>query len=81
MKEIGAKGPASKQTIISFLLDGWGITLTDGVPLGNYNELISAGFANYSNGTMTKNWKTEYYQEPVPEPEIPIDSRFEILDL
>jgi len=71
------KGPASKQTIISFLLDGWGIKLK-GCTNKNYQELISAGFANYSNGMMSKNWKTEYYQEPVHEP---INDRFEILDL
>ena len=70
--------PASKQVIIKFLLDGWGIQLKNGEPHGYYAELISDGFANYSNGMMSKNWKTEYYQESVPEP---IDNRFEILDL
>lgn len=83
MKEIEAKAkkPATKQTIIKFLLDGWGINIVKGELHGNYAELISGGFANYSNGMMSKNWKTEYWQEPVLVPDIPIDSRFEILDL
>ena len=72
---------ASKQVIIDFLLDGWGIKITDGDLHGHYAELVSAGFSNYSNGMMSKNWKTEYYQEPVPVKPVPIDSRFEILDL
>lgn len=70
--------PASKQVIIDFLMDGWGIKITDDGPHGNYAELISAGFANYSNGRMSKNWKTEYYKEVIHKP---IHSRFEILDL
>jgi hypothetical protein len=69
---------ASKQTIIDFLLDGWGIKLNDDSTNKNYSELICAGYANYSDGIMSKNWKTEYYRETVPEP---IESRFEIMDL
>jgi hypothetical protein len=80
MNETCLSGPVSKQVIIEFLLDGWGIKLKDNAGK-NYWELISGGFANYSKGMMTKNWKTEYWQEPVPEPIEPIDSRFEILDL
>ena len=79
MRTIPSSGVATKKTIISFLLDGWSIKLVNTVPLENYNELISARFANYSNGIMSKNWKTEYWREP--EPDIPIDNRFEILDL
>ena len=47
-------------------------------------ELINGGFANYSNGTMYKNWKTETWR---PNPAVPyvaperIETRFEILDL
>lgn len=72
------KKPTSKQTIIDFLLDGWGINILRGELYGNFAELVSGGYANYSNGLMTKNWKTEYYTETVPEP---VENRFEILDL
>ena len=47
-------------------------------------ELVNGGFANYSSGTMYKNWKTDCWRPtpavPYVEPER-IESRFEIMDL
>ena len=49
-----------------------------------HHELVSGGFANYSDGVMSKNWKTDYWvlepAVPYVAPE-PIETRFEILDL
>lgn len=68
---------ASKQVIIDLLLDGCAIKMTNGLH-GNYEYLVRKGFANYSNGFLSKNWKTEYYTKSVSNP---INNRFEILDL
>lgn len=67
----------SKQIIIDFLLDRCAIKMTNGL-YGNYEYLVRKGFANYNDGFLSKNWKTEYYTKSVSNP---INNRFEILDL
>jgi len=45
--------------------------------------LISGGFADLTNGHMSKNWKTSYWR-PTPaviKVEKPIENRWEILDI
>ena len=47
-------------------------------------SLVNAGFANYINGVVTRNWKTDYWTETLTQKYIPsksIKTRFEILDL
>jgi hypothetical protein len=63
--------------VVLVLSDGFKIKLENGLE-EPYNSLVSGGYANYDNGIVSKNWKTEYWHEEIP---IPIRSRFEILDL
>jgi len=71
----------SKATIITLLLDGLAIEMTEGLQ-EPYSSLVSGGYANYqmkdNKWFVYKNWKTSYWQEPIIEP---IESRFEILDI
>ena len=66
--------------VVLLLKDNIAIKLTNGL-VEPYASLVSGGYANYQNGFVTKNWKTGYWQEPVPETPIPVETRFEILDL
>ena len=63
--------------IILLLLDGINIRITDGLK-EPYSSLVSAGYVNYSGNVISRNWKTRWWRESV---DIPINSRFEILDL
>jgi hypothetical protein len=71
-----------KAEILNRLSKGHYIKKTDMNKM--HHELVSGGYANYTGGWMTKNWKTEYWS---PEPAVPyvapepIWDRFEILDL
>ena len=77
MGNIGLMSRTLEQDIILLLLDGINIKLTDGLK-EPYNSLVSAGYANYSNNVISKNWKTSWWNEPVDNP---IKNRWEILDL
>ncbi len=68
----------TKQTVIDLLMDDIPIKMTDGILKEPYKSFVSAGFANYQHHIVSKNWKTSWYTEFVPEP---INSRFKILDL
>ena len=63
--------------IVACLMDGIAIKITSGVLEEPYCTLVSGGYANYHNGVVSKNWKTEYWEETLPTP---IENRFEILD-
>ena len=81
MKVDNTNPEVSEKTIIDFLLIDFKIQIGDNNIPEAYNSLISAGYANYQDGFVSKNWKTQYWREPIiPVPE-PITSRFEILDI
>jgi hypothetical protein len=47
--------------IVTLLLDGLKIKMSGDIH-EPYTTLVSGGFANYSNGIVSKNWKTEYWE-------------------
>ena len=69
-----------KQNIVHKLLCGYEIPYKD--HNSAHNSLISAGYANFSGGMMSKNWKTRSWKpDSFYNPPKPILSRWEILDL
>ena len=77
------KNKVPKATVVELLLDGIAIDFSTNELQEPYASLVSGGYANYQRREdgkwfVCRNWKTSYWQEPVL---IPIESRFEILDI